>query len=70
MPDFANNIREFLGDMIGQRVLDVTQHDPGEKGFIKIHFEHGSTMTLELIEGTEFFLLKYDGDLIQEVNDA
>lgn len=47
MPDETYaNIRQILGHLIGQRVVDITQHDPedfveGEGSFVMFLFENG-----------------------------
>ena len=43
------NIREILGDFIGQRVLTISQHDrddflAGEDAFVELMFENGMTL--------------------------
>jgi hypothetical protein len=47
-----STIRQFLGDIIGQRVVDVTQHDIQDweetgSGVVYLHFENGMTLRFE-----------------------
>jgi hypothetical protein len=43
------NIREVLGDLIGARVIDISQHDPeelkdGGNGYVVLMFDNGHTL--------------------------
>lgn len=47
------NVREFMGGCIGQRVIDITQHDEDEfqeegLSFVMLHFEDGTTVTFNV----------------------
>lgn len=47
------NIREMLGELIGQRVVDITQHDEEDwrargESFVCLHFEGGGTLTFPI----------------------
>ena len=49
------NVRDpdMLGPFIGQRVIEVTQHDKDEfeetkQSYIAIHFENGGTLTFPI----------------------
>lgn len=41
-----SNIREFLGELIGHTLIDITQQDPEEfaegGSFVQLHFDDGS----------------------------
>lgn len=46
MSDGGNNIRYFIGDIIGKKVIDITQHDKEEfletgVSYVMIMFEDG-----------------------------
>ena len=46
-------VREFMGGCIGQRVVDITQHDEDEfreegLSFVSLHFEDGTTVTFNV----------------------
>lgn len=50
-----SNIREILGPVIGQRLIDITQHDEDEyqetrQAFIMLHFEDGSYLKFPVEE--------------------
>lgn len=60
MADRPLNVRDsdVLGQIIGRRVVDVTQHDEDEfqetkRAFVAIHFDNG--MTVEIPIGDEGF---------------
>lgn len=38
---YYDNVREFLGHLIGARVVDITQNDPGEDSFVVMLFDNG-----------------------------
>jgi hypothetical protein len=43
------NIREIVGHLIGERVVDITQHDRDEHAeegacYVALHFEGGTTI--------------------------
>lgn len=51
MADHYANIRdaELLGPFVGQRIVDITQHDKDEyeetrQAYIALHFENGQTL--------------------------
>jgi hypothetical protein len=51
----GKNIREILGHLIGQRLLEITQEDEedreaGRGGFIQFGFEDGNTVTLYIAQ--------------------
>jgi hypothetical protein len=44
-PDYSN-IRQIIGDLIGHRLVDITQHDKDEfeetrESYIMLHFDNG-----------------------------
>src|SRR6185295_1605977 len=46
-PATYSNIREILGDFVGKKLLDITQHDieeyqDGNESFVMLMFEDGS----------------------------
>lgn len=48
-PDSYANIREYLGSLIGKRLMDVTQHDQEEweeqgESYVCLMFEDGSSV--------------------------
>jgi hypothetical protein len=48
MNDTSGNIRQILGHLIGQRLIDITQEDEedraaGRDGFVQFMFENGDT---------------------------
>lgn len=52
--DYAN-IREILAPVLGQRLLDITQHDKDEfaedgQCYVCFHFENGATVTFPVDE--------------------
>lgn len=56
------NIREIIGELIGQRVVDITQHDQEDwredgASFVCFHFEGGGTVTFPITDGG----FKHDG---------
>lgn len=55
----CTNIRELLGGLIGKRVLEITQQDPGEDGHITLMFEDGSTLMFFIND--KGFIYTFDG---------
>ncbi len=56
------NIRDMLGFAIDRRIVDVSQHDPGEDPFIMIMLDNATWIKLvPSIFGT-FVLIVHDGD--------
>ena len=61
-PVQLSNIREHLGWIMGQKVVDVTANDPDalpdgdpEDGwFVVLHFENGGTLEFPVDEGFHF----------------
>lgn len=48
-------VRELLGKLMGQRVIEITQHDEEEfiteqACYISLHFENGLTVTFHIGE--------------------
>lgn len=63
-PSELSNIREFLGWLIGRRIVDVTAGDPPsvpdadeeDAHYIVLHFDNGGTLDLPVGEtGFSFF---------------
>lgn len=58
--DNYSNIREFLGQFVGQRLVDITQHDEeewaeGKEAYICLMFERGGTLTVPITDdGLEY----------------
>ena len=47
------NIRDILGQFVGQRLVDITQHDEeeweaGREAYICLMFERGGTLTVPI----------------------
>lgn len=60
------NIREILGDVIGARLIEVTQHDKEEfnetgLSYVALHFDNGLSLT---------FYTDGDGDDFLHIEDA
>lgn len=55
------NVREFLGFLIGQTLVDITQHDRDEwvesrAAYVVLHFAGGGTITIPVTEaGFDYF---------------
>lgn len=50
-----SNIREFLGHFIGQKLVDITQHDKeewdnGQEAYVCLMFDSGHTMTFPITD--------------------
>jgi len=53
-PEYAN-IRQILGRFIGQRLVDITQHDEeewkaGKESYVCLMFDSGNTMTFPITD--------------------
>jgi hypothetical protein len=51
-PEYST-VRDFLGQLIGQRLIEITQHDEEEfveegASYIALHFEDGTTVTFDI----------------------
>lgn len=49
------NVRDFLGFLIGTRVVDITQQDPDEwqeerRSYVVLHFDNGGTITIPITD--------------------
>ena len=55
------NIRDFLGFLLGQQLVDITQHDREEwvesrEAYVCLHFANGGTITIPITkEGFDYF---------------
>lgn len=54
--DHVRNIRELLGRLIGQKLMDITQKDPDEEGdqYTEFLFEKGNTVKFYLADGDAY----------------
>ena len=63
-----SNIREFLGYLVGQRVVDVTQHEQAEwdethKSYVMLMFESGDWLKVFVNEdGLTYFNQNLEDD--------
>ena len=66
--DTYANVRDFLGFLIGARVVDITQHDREEweeerRSYFVLHFDTGATLECPVgDEGFDVFDPKDDED--------
>lgn len=65
-------VREFMGHCVGQRVVDITQHDEEEfledgSSYIAIHFEDGTTVTFNIGDDGAVAVTHLAGDSDAEV---
>lgn len=54
-----SNIRSLLGEFIGRRVVDITQHDEDEfkengACYVALHFDNGGTITFDITDDGGF----------------
>lgn len=59
------NIREVLGPCLGQRVMEITQHDADEfedtrECYVMLHFENGVTLRFPITDDG-FVISELDG---------
>lgn len=52
----TGNIRDILGSLIGQRVLDISQHDPEDIGdsFVQLMFENGKSLKFYILDSEHY----------------
>lgn len=52
----ADNIRELLGHLIGQKLMEITQQDKDEDGdpYVELLFEKGNTLKFFLADGEDY----------------
>lgn len=57
-----SNIRDFLGHLLGRRVVEITQHDPEDfkqgECFVTLHFEEGTTLVFPIDKTKGFAISK------------
>lgn len=52
----VSNIRELLGHLIGQRLIEITQDDEDEEGdrFVELMFENGNTVRFFTVDSEHY----------------
>jgi hypothetical protein len=56
MSDRIENVREALGHLIGQQIIDITQQDGAEEAFIQIMTAEGGYVKIFVGRGFEVFI--------------
>lgn len=72
-PERYDTIREIIGDFVGLRVLEITQHDQAEwaathQSHVSLHFEDGRTLTFHI--GDEGFEIEDPSTAADDVTDT
>jgi hypothetical protein len=60
-----SNVRDFLGQFIGHRIVDITQHDPDEfaedgRSYVMLMFDNGEC--IKFFVGDDGFMYSEPGD--------